>query len=266
MPTRNPVRVSVVTPVLNGAPFIRETVESVLGQRGDFELEYIIRDGGSTDGTLDLLRPYAGRCQISSGRDGSPQNAINLGMRQASGAICAWLNADDVYEPGALQAVVAALAAHPSRRWCYGRCSIIDEVGRPIRRPITWYKNLLGWVYSRNLLLTENYINQPATFWTRELWQEIGGIEGSQKACFDYELWLKMGARSRPVVIRRYLARFRRHATSISENWFEQQFREELAIAARYGRRPHVWLHYLAMRKITLVYGLLQRRSQRRAG
>ncbi len=266
MQSARPTRISVVTPVLNGARFIRETVESVLGQQGDFELEYIIRDGGSTDGTLDLLRPYAGRCLIHSAHDGSPQNAINAGMQQATGEICAWLNADDLYEPGALQAVVTALAAHPRRSWCYGRCSIVDEDGQAIRQAITAYKNLLGWVYSRHLLLTENYINQPATFWTRTLWHEIGGIQGSQKACFDYELWLKMGARSRPVVSHRYLARFRRHASSISENWYAQQFREELAIAARYGRWPHVWLHYLTMRKITLVYGLLGRRAKREKG
>ena len=142
----------------------------------------------------------------------------------------------------------------------------MDEDGLPIRQAITAYKNLLGLVYSRHVLLTENYINQPATFWTRALWNEIGGIQGAQKACFDYELWLKMGARSRPVVIRRYLARFRRHASSISENWYKQQFREELAIAARYGKWPHVWLHYLTMRKITLVYGLLNRRSKRAGG
>jgi len=252
-------KVSVVTPVLNGSRFIRKTVESVLSQQGDFELEYIIRDGGSTDDTLEILEEYENRCLIHSEPDGSPQDAINAGMRQATGAICCWLNADDIFEPGALQAAVTALSEHPDRAWCYGRCRIIDEHGSEIRRPITLYKNLLGFTYSRHILLVENYISQPATFWKRQLWEDIGGIQGNHKAAFDYELLMGMSSRSRAIPIHRYLARFRRHAGSISETHYKRQFQEELEIAARFGKRPHVWLHRLVMYKIIFIYGLLGR-------
>ncbi len=249
--------ISVITPVLNAERFIRQTVESVLGQRGDFELEYIVRDGGSTDGTLAILEEYRDHCRIVSEPDGSPQAAINAGMAAASGDILCWLNADDLYRPGTLQRVADTFANHPDKLWCYGRCSIIDEAGREIRKPITWYKNLLGFVYSRNWLLCENVISQPATFWRRELWERCGGLDTSLKAAFDYKLWLQLSERSPAAPIHATLADFRRHACSISENHTRQQFDEELALAKAAGNHLHYGLHWLNRAKILAAYHLL---------
>ncbi len=249
--------ISIITPVLNGEPFIRDTVESILSQEGDFELEYIIRDGESTDGTLAALAEYKGRCTVVSQKDGSPQEAINAGMAMATSEIVAWLNADDVYEPGTLQRVVETFRQAPQRRWCYGYCSIMDENSVEIRKPITWYKSILGYFYSRHLLLCENFVNQPATFWKRDLWEEVGGLDTVHKAAFDYLLWMKMAKASPASAIHRRLARFRRHPGSISENQFAKQFDEELAIARQYGNFLHVALHTLNKWKIILVYRLL---------
>jgi len=258
------MKITIVTPVLNGAQFIRETVDSVLAQRGDFELEYIVRDGGSTDGTLDILREYGGRVRVVSAKDGGPAAAINAGMAEATGDILAWLNADDVYESGALQKVADFFLRHPQKKWCYGRCGIMDENGREIRRPVTWYKNLIGWTYSRNLLLCENYINQPATFWRCELWQACGSLSMEYKAAFDYDLWLRMAEIGRPAHLHARLARFRRHAVSISENFVALQFAEEASIAAAHGNAIHRFLHELNRRKIVWVYGMLSRKGGRR--
>ncbi len=251
------LKISIVTPVLNGRQYIRDTVESVLAQRGDFELEYIVRDGGSTDGTLELLNRYRERCRIVSEADGSPQAAINRGMAVATGEIAGWLNGDDLYAPGCLQAVARLFANRPKCRWCYGRCRIIDQGGCEIRKPITWYKNILGRWFSRNLLLCENFINQPATFWHLDLWREIGGLDSSYKAAWDYELWLKMAEIARPRHLPRYLAAFRRHPQSISETHFERQFAEELEIAAARGNRLHRSLHACNRWKITTAYRLM---------
>lgn len=255
------MKITIVTPVLNGARFLRETIESVLSQRGDFELEYIVRDGGSTDGTLEILREYGDQLRVISAKDGGPAMAINAGMAEATGDLLAWLNADDVYEAGALQKVTDFFSRHPQKKWCYGRCGIMDEAGREIRRPVTWYKNLIGWMYNRSILLCENYINQPATFWRRELWRDCGGLSTAYKAAFDYDLWIRMGAVSRPVHLRTGLARFRRHAGSISENFVERQFAEEARIAAAHGNALHRFLHEINRRKIVWVYGLLSRRG-----
>lgn len=252
-------KISIITPVLNGEKYLRATVDSVLGQTGDFALEYLVRDGGSTDGTLAILKEYGDRVQVVSERDGSPTAAINAGMRMATGDIVAWLNADDVYEPGALQRVVTAFARHPRRHWAYGYCSIMDENGQEMRGWVTTYKSVLGYWHSRNLLLCENYVNQPATFWRRALWSQAGDLECGYKAAFDYQQWLRFARLSRAIPIHARLARFRRHPGSISENQFARQFDEELVIARQFGSPLHVAIHWVNRWKIVWSYRLLTR-------
>ncbi|MCK5804394.1 MAG: glycosyltransferase [Lentisphaeria bacterium] len=249
------IKLSVVTAVRNGEPFIRETVDSILSQEGDFELEYIVRDGCSIDGTLEILSGYDdARMTVVSQADGGPHEAINAGMATATGEIGCWLNADDVFEPGTLELVARAFRADTSCRWLYGRCRIIDNNGREIRKPITWYKNLLGFVYCRHMLLCENFINQPATFWRLDLWREIAGLNPRYHAAWDYDLWLQMADVSAPRHIRRTLSSFRRHPDSISETSFELQFQEQATIAATRGNRLHQLLHRLLVRKTLMVY------------
>ena len=250
--------VTVVTPVLNGARFIRRTIESVLAQEGDFTLEYIICDGGSTDATLDIVREYGERCQLIQRSDSGPADAINYAMGRARGVIGCWLGADDLLSPGALAQVVEAFAAHPEREWLYGRCRIIDGRGQEIRRWITIYKNLLGRRFSRYLLGTENFISQPATFWRMPLWRRCGGLDTCYKAAFDYDLWLRFAACNSPLFLPLYLASFRRHPDSISERGYEQQFAEELAISKQ-GASPLCYqLHRFNCFKIVAIYRFME--------
>ena len=251
------MKITIITPVLNGEQFIRQTVDSILSQKGDFEIEYIVRDGCSTDKTLNILAEYGDKLTVISQQDGSPQEAINNGMAMASGDIGCWLNADDTYEPGTLQAVVDAFKANPDKHWLYGRCSIIDENDSEIRKPITWYKNIIGYVYSRNVLLCENYVNQPATFWRMDLWNKANNLNPKYKAAWDYELWMRMAQKSKAIHIRKYLAKFRRHPGSISENHFVKQFSEELEIAKEYGNSLHWLLHKVNELKIIAIYKVL---------
>jgi glycosyltransferase involved in cell wall biosynthesis len=253
------MKITVVTAVKNGEKFIRDTVDSVLSQEGNFDLEYIVRDGESTDSTLAILAEYQAdqRLTVISRKDGSPQEAINAGMAMGSGDIGCWLNADDVFEPGTLQTVADIFTRHPKRRWMYGRCRIINNEGIEIRQPITLYKNIIGYFYSFNMLLCENFINQPATFWRMDLWRDIDALDPRFKAAWDYELWLKMASLSRPLHLRKLLTSFRRHNESISENHFEKQFAEELAIAKLYGNWVHSLIHKFNVWKIVTVYKLL---------
>ncbi|MDD5597918.1 MAG: glycosyltransferase family 2 protein [Victivallaceae bacterium] len=252
-------KISVITPVYNGEKYIRETVESVLSQRGDFELEYIICDGQSTDRTLEILDEYRDSCKIISRRDGSPQNAINYGMNSATGDIACWLNADDVFTPGALETVVKAFAEHPGCRWLYGQSRIIDSEGKEICRFVSFYKNLIGFFYSWNMLLCENFISQPSTFWKLDLWKEVKDLDPRYEAAWDYELWLNMAREARPVHLRKNLSCFRRHENSISANNFERQFNEELAIARKHCNFIHYLIHAFNRRKIINAYKMFSR-------
>jgi len=251
------MKISVITPVLNGEKFIRQTVESVLSQKGPFELEYIVRDGCSSDGTLAILAEYGDRIKVVSQKDGSPQEAINRGLSEASGDIGAWLNADDIYLPGTLAKVVETFSSKPSAQWLYGRCSIIGGDGAEIRKPVTLYKELLGYFSSRNVLLCENYISQPATFWRMDFWRSLGGLSSPWKAAWDYELWLKMSSLSKPLAVHSRLASFRRHPNSISENFTQRQFQEELSIAKMHGNCLHYSIHAFNSWKIVAAYKLL---------
>ena len=252
------MKISVITPVLNGEKFIRQTVESILNQTGNFELEYIVRDGHSVDKTLAILAEYGDKITVVSKKDGSPQEAINQGMKMATGDIKCWLNADDVYLPGTLETVVNTFQANPGKDWLYGRCAIIDENNIEIRKPITLYKNLIGYFYSRNMLLCENYINQPATFWRAKLWDEANHLNPKYKAAWDYELWMKMALKSQPIPIRETLSQFRSHDGSISENYFAQQFAEEHEISKTYGNILHRIIHKLNQLKIVAIYKILR--------
>ncbi|MBN2705761.1 MAG: glycosyltransferase [Deltaproteobacteria bacterium] len=259
---KGPPLVTVVTPVLNGARFIRRTIRSVLEQKGNFILEYIICDGGSTDATLSIVKEFGDHCRLIQLPGGGPQEAINFALAQARGAIAGWLGADDLLAAGALDLVVKAFGEHPENDWLYGRCRIIDECGQEIRRWITMYKNLLGRRFSRRRLQAENFINQPATFWRMTLWRRCGGLNRRYQAAFDYDLWLRFAACGPPLVLLDYLASFRRHPASISERGYAGQFAEELAICKREASPLVYQLHRFNAYKIITVYHCLAGLSQ----
>ncbi len=250
------MKITIVTPAYNAERFLRRTMDSIHSQQGDFELEHIVCDGMSTDRTLEILKEYPA-AKVISRKDGGPFNAINYGMNLAAGDIGAWLNADDIYLPGTLAKVSELFRQRPTLQWLYGNCPIIDADDREIRRPITLYKEMIGYFYSRNMLLCENFINQPATFWRMDLWREIGGLRSAYKAAWDYELWLKMSAEAPAYHLHRDLACFRRHAGSISENHFQKQFAEELEIAREHGNALHHLIHRFNCWKIVTAYKLL---------
>jgi len=251
--------ISIVTPVLNGRRFIAQTIESVLSQTGDFQLEYVVRDGGSTDGTLDVLRTYASHpnIQIVSEKDHSQYDAIQKAMAMCTGDIGCWINADDYYEMGAFQSVVEAFSRAPDCQWLYGNCDIVDSTGQEIRKAITWYKKVLGRRYWRPVLLCENFISQPATFWRMQLWRRVGGLSMKYRISADYQLWLSFADVAEPLRLDQTLAHFRRHEGSISETSFDRQFREELDAAAPYSNSLVRAIHWVSAWKTRLIYRVM---------
>lgn len=203
-------RISVVTPSFNQATFLEETIRSVLLQ-GYPNLEYIVVDGGSTDGSIDIIRRYGPwlACWISE-PDAGQTDAIRKGVRQSSGEILAWLNSDDLYCPDALKTVGAFLAVNPGIGLLYGDCEMIDEGGRAKGQFSVRQGDLAE-------LLGENYIPQPSAFCRRDAWEAVGGPDPALHYVMDYDLWIRQLLNGvRASYLPSVLSRFRYHAVSKS--------------------------------------------------
>ncbi|MBN2570080.1 MAG: glycosyltransferase [Deltaproteobacteria bacterium] len=264
------MKLTIITPNKNGGRFLEETIRSVVSHRAPgVDLEYILIDGGSTDGSLEIIRHYERDIsQIISEPDRGPVAAINKGLRLASGKIVAWLNADDRYHPGALQRVVQIMAAHPHRALCFGACRIIDEEGREIRRGITRFKEAFFPLSSQFTIQCLNYISQPSMFFRRSALEATGYLREDMVAAWDYDfvlrLWRQGGAVRVPGTP---MADFRWHPGSISARKFAVQFREEFHAAAGDASwlAPQTWIHGIVRWGIVGAYTLMaaSRRKKR---
>jgi glycosyltransferase involved in cell wall biosynthesis len=257
-------KISVVMPCLDQVAFVRSAILSVVAQKGDFDVECIVVDGGSTDGTLDVLESFGERIRWVSGRDGGQSDALNKGFAMASGEVLGWLNGDDLLAPGAMQRVADEFRRRPEVRWLYGKVKIIDRDGREIRRPITAYKNRRMRTFSYRRLLVENWISQMGVFWRRSAHDEVAPLRHDLHWAMDYDFWLRLGARWPGQFVDAYLAAFRWLPSSKSGSAFERQFAEELDVARRHaaGRYPReILLHRLYAARTVLVYRLLRRLS-----
>ena len=198
--------VSIVTPSYNQAPYLESTIRSVLEQ--DYpNLEYIIADGGSTDGSVDIIRRYSDRLAWwVSEKDHGQTDAINKGFSHANGNILAWLNSDDIYEPHAISEAVEYLQARPEVGLVYGDANFIDENGHIIgrfRAAQTDYRRLRqGYVH----------IPQQAAFWRGDLWKQVGPLDPSFYFAMDYDLWVRLAALAPVQYTPRLWANFRLHA------------------------------------------------------
>ena len=246
-------KISVVTPTLNQASFIEETIQSVLGQ-GYPDLEYRVVDGGSTDNTLDILKRYDGQLSWLSEADSGQANAVNKGLRLATGDVLAFLNSDDLYEPGALLTVGEYFANHAEAAWLTGKCINIDQFGKVIRQRTRLYKNVFLTLNQYSILQVLNFISQPATFWRRTATQRIGFLDERLHYTMDYEYWLRLGKQYRLHFIPRDLACFRIHRASKSGSTIRHQFDEELAVASRYCSPMLLFMHRLYHPLIIEIY------------
>jgi GT2 family glycosyltransferase len=211
-------------------------------------------DGGSTDGTVDILRKYEKHLTWTSGKDGGQSDALNKGFQMAGGEILAYINSDDVYEPGALRKAGGFFASHPRAAWLTGRCRLMDPQGREIRKLITAYKNFWLLFRSYKVLLAIDYISQPATFWRREVIERVGPFDEELHLTMDYDYSLRVGSQYRLWVINQALASFRVHSASKSAA-IRAHFNEDLAVAQRYAHSKFLLnLHRLHNQLIIASY------------
>ncbi|WP_459939116.1 glycosyltransferase family 2 protein [Desulfonatronum parangueonense] len=260
--------ISIITPNKNGEHFLERTIRSVLAQRVDgVNLEYIVLDGASTDGSLAIMDRYRSEIDVFiSEPDRGPAAAINRGLSMARGEIIAWLNADDLYHQGALRRVLNAMNQAPHAALCYGGCRIIDEEEREIRRSITRFKEFFFPLSSRFTIQCINYISQPAMFFRRSALEQAGLLREDLKAAFDYDFTLRLWPHGGAVrVPGPPLADFRWHQGSISGSHFRAQFQEELQAASRDAGpfAPQTLIHHGVRWGIVSIYGLMALRRKR---
>jgi glycosyltransferase involved in cell wall biosynthesis len=225
--------ITVVTPSLNAAATIDETLRSVREQEYP-HIEHVVVDGASTDGTVEILERTEGIRYVSE-PDRGLSDAVNKGIAMARNDVIGWLNADDLYLPGALARVGDAFRQCPEAMWATGRCLIVDGEGHEIRRAITRYKDTLLRRWSFGLHLTQNFVSAPSTFVRRDAFGLVGVFDERFRYSMDYDLWLRLGRRSAPIVIDAPLACFRMVEGTLSMSGFERQFREHVRNAREHG-------------------------------
>ena len=234
-------RVSIVTPSYNQGQFIEETIRSVLLQ-GYPSLEYIIMDGGSTDGSVEIIRKYEPWLSyLHIGPDGGQAAAIAEGFRRATGEILAWLNSDDRYRPGALVRVAHFFTTHPNVVFGNGDVNYIDAEGRFLKRI---------YAIRPNRFLTANLgvhsWPQQGCFWRRWAYEKAGGMDGSLQFCMDRDLFIRLvdiGPSAR--IAGPPLADFRMHESAKSSKLLDVAEREHRLLITRYGSLWRQRLHAL---------------------
>lgn len=205
-PVEEAPTISIVTPSLNQARFLEDAIQSVLDQNYP-RLEYVVQDGGSKDGSREILDRYSLRLHHwESAPDGGQSAALNRGFARTTGEVMAYLNSDDLLLPGALSYVARYLHGHPEVDVVYGHRVLIDELGQEIGRQVIPR-------HSDRVLSWADFIPQETVFWRRAAWERAGGaFDESFQCAMDWDLLVRLrDGGARMVRLPRFLGAFRVH-------------------------------------------------------
>jgi glycosyltransferase involved in cell wall biosynthesis len=180
------LQISIITPTLNQATFIDDMIQSIHRQRYK-NIEHIVVDGGSVDGTLDILKRNEDRLRWISERDSGQSNAINKGFRMATGDILCWLNSDDLYIGQSLEVVADYFLKHPTHEFVYGDALGLNRQGKSFGVRSHVRQTDLGM-----LVHESDFIVQPAAFWRKSLWEKVGELDETLAYTMDYEYWMRV--------------------------------------------------------------------------
>ena len=247
--------VSIVTPSFNQAAYLEETIQSVLSQ--DYApLEYIIIDGGSSDGSLEIIQRYAEHLAWwVSEADRGQTDAINKGFARAQGEIFAWLNSDDTYLPGAISRAVAYLQENPEAGMVYGDANLVDENGKVIGKFPAAQTD-----YGR---LRQGYVHIPqqAAFFRAALWRQVGPLDPTFYFAMDYDLWVRLARISALHYRPETWANFRLHGGGKSVAADDRCWPEMLRVHQREGGGRWSRLYFKAKVR-PLIYAWLPLRAR----
>jgi glycosyltransferase involved in cell wall biosynthesis len=241
-----PLSVTIITPSFNQAQFLERTIRSVLAQSSEEPrfagpIEHWVIDGGSRDGSVEILERYGGRLHWISEKDRGHPDAVNKGLARATGDIIGWLNSDDIFYPGAVATVMDVFERRPDVDVVYGDGNHIDEHDRFIEPYPTE-----DWSFER--LKECCFLCQPAVFFRRRLVERFGPLDVQWHYALDYEYWLRLGQNgARFVHIGAVLAATRLHAaTKTLGSRVKVHSENNDMLAALFGRVSDRWLFAFA--------------------
>lgn len=251
------MKFSIITPSFNQAEFLEETIKSVVSQKVD--LEYFIFDGGSTDGSVDIIKKYAKKYPFiswQSKKDKGQTDAINQGLNKCTGDIIAYLNSDDYYLPNALKKVEEYFMDHPKKSWLVGDCRVSDsKLSWTFSLKHLWPVELFSW-----FLQVFNTINQPSVFIKNDLVTKVGEFDEKLNYAFDYDYWLRCQKMSgTPGRLHTPLSVFRIQSNSKSNTGYRKQFAEDYKVIKKFTNNPvTLVLHWLGKSLTELGYRSLK--------
>lgn len=250
------MKLSVVTPSLNQAAFLGETLESVrlAAERvvGRHEVEHLVRDGGSTDGSTDILAQQTFARWISE-RDGGQSDAVNRGWNAASGDVLSFLCSDDLWLPDTADRVLTAFEAAPALDVVYGDAYFLEGDSG-------WRRLKRSGPFSVERLRAHNFLSQPATFIHRRVYERFGGLDAGLRFCMDHEYWLRIARQTRWHYLEAPLAVMRLHSDSKTSSQLTKAWWETAEMAKRHGLGNRFWWAALRMQCGGQWYYALKRR------
>jgi glycosyltransferase involved in cell wall biosynthesis len=250
-------RVSVITPSFNQARFVEQTLRSVLLQNYP-NLEYIIIDGGSRDGSVEIIKKYEQHlAHFESEPDRGQSHAINKGFARATGDIICWLNSDDYYLPGTLHTVAEVLGDGQGNFALVGNCVQVYDDGRPPFEGKGRYESL-----DRLLQFWKGYqMHQPSIFWRREVFDRVGYLDESLHYCMDFDYWVRIARHFPFQTIDRALSNATYHREAKTGDNFTRYNDEQMRIAPGYW--PHTPGSYYRMKFSMYSHMVLKPRARR---
>jgi glycosyltransferase involved in cell wall biosynthesis len=239
--------ISVIVPSFNQAKYLELTLRSIVDQNYQ-NLDLVIIDGGSTDGSQEIIRKYAKYITFScSEPDGGQTQGLIKGFSHATGEIQCFLNSDDLFEPGVLHEVGRYFSEHPDVDAVYGDALWIDFQGTPIRPQKEIPFNRFIFLY------TYNYIPGMSMFWRRAIYDRAGGLNPAFQMAFDADLWMRFSDHGTIKHVTRQWSRMRRYPDQKTMQLSDLTIREDMLVRSRYWKDQSMPSTYYLRRKIALI-------------
>jgi len=258
----------IVTPSFNQVAYLERTINSVLSQTGSFEIHYFIVDGGSKDGSVDILKKYSHKLSFTSEKDNGQTDAINKGIKyfkrfseiDPKPTYFAYINSDDYYLPSTFEKVQKAFERNKNFDWIIGDSIIVNDKNQEIHKLLRLYKSFWRRFLSKGLLLVLNPIPQPSIFIRWNALKKIGYFNPTLKYTMDYEYWNRlMKDFYKPLIISTPLSAFRVHSKSKGGSQHTQQFEEELEVAKKFtNSKFYLFLHKIHKFLIIFIYNIIK--------